>query len=239
LQKNVETSVAALQEVEKSATVLEESIQSLIQAAMTDDMTLLESKLSWEQTLAATENERSVEVVIFGDVNNLKNLNSLSHDAGDYAIQHICTMIKSLVVDQYQTRAFHISGDEFIILLRQKFLENFITMSSENFANISFEFAEKPISTSISFGYAIKENEIDLKELAKRADLACREAKRRGKGRCVQWTQDISENAFVEKRGECPNCQTQINCDIPIQNQILELRFCPICSTSLVEDTPQ
>lgn len=224
------------QNIEKSIGELQIAVQGVIETALSDDKTPLQSALALRQALeaAAGNTESFFDIVIFGDLNRFKGLNDrFGHSAGDFAIQFVGTMIQNLLVEQCQAQAFRQSGDEFVILLKQQFLEQFQKLSAE-FGDCKFEFEEQQIKTAMSFGYAARETETDFEILLARAEIACQEAKRAGDGVSVEWTVNLESSAFVNRRGRCPQCQTEINCNIPGQNQLLDLKVCPVCESPLI-----
>lgn len=234
LQDNFEKSVSVLRSAEQSVAVLEEAVQSIIRAAQTDDKTPLGSALALQQTFSSTTDENSFAILIFGDLNRFKRLNDLyGYTAGDAAIRHVGTMIEDLFVKGCGALAFRQSGDEFVILLQREFLDRF-KMSVSNFAKCTFEFEGEEIETAMSFGYAVRQIDIDFDTLLKRAGTACKAAKREGDGSSVEWTVDIESESFVTLRNVlCSNCRTLITCDIPRQHPQHEIKICPVCSTSI------
>jgi diguanylate cyclase (GGDEF)-like protein len=236
LQDNFKKSVAVLQNAEESVAILQEAVQSVIQAALTDDKAPpLKSALALQQTFSSASDESSFDVIIFGDLNRFKRLNDdFGHTVGDYAIGHVGAMIQKLFVENCQAQAFRKSGDEFVILIRREFLESFKT-SAGDFAECKFEFEGREHKTAMSFGFVFRQGEIDFETLLDRADTACREAKRRGGGSYVEWTDEIKRESFLpSRRTSCLNCRTEIICDIPRQNSLQEIKLCPVCSTPVI-----
>lgn len=240
LQDNFKKSVLVLRSAEQSVSVLDEAVQSVIQTALADDKTPLGSALALRQTFSSTTNESAFAIVIFGDLNRFKRLNDLyGYTAGDAAIRHVGTMIEDLFVKGCGAQAFRQSGDEFVILLQREFLDIF-KISARKFAKCTFEFEGEEIEIAMSFGYAIRQIEIDFDTLLRRASTACQAAKREGDGSFVEWTVEIESESFVTLRNIlCSNCRTLITCDIPRQHSQHEINVCPVCSTSIMDQPSQ
>lgn len=234
LQDNFEKSVLVLQNAEQSVSVLDEAVQSIVYAALTDDKTPLGSALALQQTFSSAIDESSFAIVIFGDLNRFKRLNDLyGYAAGDVAIRYVGTMVEDIFVKGCGALAFRQSGDEFVILLQREFLDSF-KISAGKFANCTFEFEGERIETAMSFGYAVRQLEVDFDTLLKRAGTACQAAKREGDGSSVEWTVEIESESFVTLRNvPCSNCRTLITCDIPRRHPQHEIIICPVCSTRI------
>ncbi len=242
LKDNFEKSVSVLRSAEESVSVLQAAVQSVIQTALVDDKTPLGSALALQQTFSSTTDEGSFDVVVFGDLNRFKRLNDrFTHTAGDAALRRVGTMIEELFVKECGAQAFHPSGDEFVILLKREVLESFKTYA-KSFAKCAFEFEGQQIKTAMSFGYAVRQAEIDFDTLLNRADTACQAAKRLGDGSYLEWTDEIEieSKSFVTLRDvHCPTCRAIITCDVPRQISQPKINICPVCSTSLTDQPSQ
>ena len=108
-------------------------------------------------------------------------------------------MIEELFVNECGAQAFHPSGDEFVILLKHEVLESFKTYA-KSFAKCEFEFEGELIETAMSFGNAVRQIEIDVDTLLKRADIACQAAKRQGGGSYLEWSDEIERESFLTLR---------------------------------------
>ncbi len=236
LQDNFEKSVTVLLNAEQSVVVLQEAVRSVTKTALSDDKTPLRSALALERILSSTSDERSFDVVIFGDLNRFKPLNdNYGHAAGDYAIRVVGTMIQTLFVDKYQAQAFRPHGDEFIILLKREFLESLKTHVIK-FAKCEFEFEEQPLKTAMSFGAAVRQGETDFETLRARAEAACQKAKRQGDGVLIEWSEQIEMEKTVEfRKVQCEKCGTEHNCYVPanLASEDSKLRSCSWCGNQL------
>lgn len=95
------------------------------QAARSDDKTPLQNALALseaKETFASTEDKPNI--VVFADANRFKSINTVYGQAGgDAAINQIGILIQELCVQNCEAQAFRQSGDEFVILLHNKFLD--------------------------------------------------------------------------------------------------------------------
>jgi len=239
LQDNFEKSVATLLDSEQSVSALREAVRSVVQAALSDDKTPLGSDLALQQTissLSSTSDDSSFDIIIVGDLNRFKPLNDThGHIAGDFAIRRVGEMIREFFVGACQALAFRPHGDEFVILLKREFIENFKAKVS-NFAECRFEFEGEQLETAVSFGSAIRDDEADFETLFKKADAACQKAKRMGDGVLVEWSEQIETDKPTEfRRIVCGNCGTETACYVPA-HQVTENgkpSFCPWCGKQL------
>src|SRR5258708_21239264 len=154
-------------------------------AAFTDDKTPLKSALALQQEERLSAREGQPYVVVFGDLDDFKHLNDdHSHEAGDVALQVIGETIRDIVVDHLKGRAYRRSGDEFVIVLEQEALEDFLAYVP-SFRRIPFRYKTEVLETRMSLGYAIADGKASFDELMLRADAACQIAKRPGENPCV------------------------------------------------------
>jgi diguanylate cyclase (GGDEF)-like protein len=213
---------------------LETLVAEIKRVSFTDDKTSLGSALALRQEARLiSEGASAFNVVVFGDLDNLKSLNDVyGHEAGDVAINNVGQTIHQIVIDDLQAKAFRPSGDEFVILLKQDLVERFLSAAS-TFGNIVFSYNEKELKTTMSLGYARSDEKTSFDDLLKRAEAACQHAKTQGAGACVEWTEDRKLNRPVRKNGKCQKCSAKISCDVPEQNAPANLKFCPCCGESL------
>jgi len=202
--------------------------------AFTDDKTSLGGPLALlqEQRLHRIL-QADVQIVVFGDLNNFKHINDdYSHDAGDVALRAVGDTLRRIVIDTLKAKAFRRSGDEFVIILNEDSLSDFLA-ALPSFFNIPFSHNKRELSTSMSFGDAIDDGKASFDELIRRADAASQIAKRPGAGTCVEWTENIELNPLVRIGGWCPECNAKISCTLPRENLPPKLLSCPCCGTSL------
>ncbi|HXI23759.1 MAG TPA: GGDEF domain-containing protein [Pyrinomonadaceae bacterium] len=211
------------------------AVADVLQAALADDRTPLRNALALEKVSSSVgTGGDSPDVVVFGDINGLKNLNDqFGHVVGDAAIGKIGELLK-YVADRCNAQAFRRSGDEFIVLLSSGSLEQFENEVSA-FSPCEFQSDETSYRTGISFGYAVSGGEIDFIDLLSRAEAACQIAKSQGDGKCVRWTEEIERQTMESLRHRCRNCGSLIVCSIPkaALPAKRQLTTCPCCGMTL------
>ena len=220
---------------------LESAVKNALEAALSDDKTPLRNALALREASSLVgAGGDNPDVVIFGDLNDFKRLNDgFGHDAGDAAINEVGKLIQERLVDRCKAQAFRLSGDEFVILLSNRFLEDFKAEAS-SFASCSFQFNEMTIKTAMSFGYAVWQSEASFTELFAKAEIACQVAKYQGDGACVGWSEEIERDITDRLRARCAKCGAVIWCDVPQQAipKNKELLFCPCCGEPLAGNEP-
>lgn len=204
------------------------------QASLTDEKTKLGSALALrhEESLI-NEGTSEFNIVVFGDLNDFKHLNDVyGHEAGNVAISEAGETIQKIIIEALQARAFRPSGDEFVILLKQRMIEEFLS-ATPSFGNIVFLYKEKELRTAMSFGYAVSDGKTSFSDLLERAESACQHAKVQGDGACVEWTEDIKLNPLVRLPGRCLKCGAKIICNVPANNAPVKIVRCPCCDALL------
>ncbi len=213
---------------------LGQAVEEVKQAAVVDDKTSLKNALALrDESVLIDRGESGFDVIVFGDLNRFKTLNDAhGHDAGDVAIREVGERIRRTVIERWKAKAFRLSGDEFVILLKRNLIKKFLQETS-SFAEILFSHGEESLKTAMSFGYAISDGKTNFNDLLKRAETACQNAKNQGDGICIKWTKAVQRNALVSFRVRCQTCGATINCDVPKQNAPAQLKRCPCCEKPL------
>ncbi len=91
-------------------------------------------------------------------------------------------LIKSSFIEKFQSGGFRVSGDEFVLLFRQSYLDEF-KKTTALFENCTISFfdsnkeEEKTFSVKVSFGIALNDADCDFQILRNRAELACKKLK--------------------------------------------------------------
>ena len=215
---------AAIDELIEFAKVVRE-------ASYADDKTPLQNSLALRKMASSDAMADGLfDTVIFGDLNEFKSLNDThGHDAGDVAIEQAGALINEcFVISEIGANGFRQSGDEFVILLKHDKITEFMKLVGK-FASIDFVHQETEMSTKMSFGLAVSDEETDFPGLLKRAETACLAAKAQGNGKCVEWTNEIQIAAHVSKRKVCKICRAVNSCSVPPDKAGDELLCCSCC----------
>jgi diguanylate cyclase (GGDEF)-like protein len=212
------------------------TIENLEKAVRSDDKTPLLNFLALteaSETFGKTAD--SSNVVIFADIDNLKTINTEhGYEGGDAAVREVGKSIHTNLVNE-NTKGFHISGDEFVLLTKESALNDF-KKSTVMFEKWDITLNEKVFSTRLSFGIAINDNKSDFQRLQDRAELACKYAKNQKDQRYAEWTSDLERQPLTDLRKSCRNCDITIRCDIPVaKKESMRINVCPICIQPLTD----
>lgn len=149
--------------------------------------TLLLDRL--KHALSACERSHTFGALLFIDLDNFKALNdTLGHDKGDLLLQEIGGRLQSCVRDTDSVARF--GGDEFVILLEDvsrdeseaAFLTSTIGEKVLHSLNLPYALGKYQHQSSASIGVTLfSEQDKEINELLKRADLAMYEAKSEGR----------------------------------------------------------
>lgn len=153
-------------------------VEKLRESAMTDGLTMLENRTSWESFIHESEKKPNFGQVILIDLNNFKMINDRhGHLIGDEILRDLSYQF--LLNLPKPSRIFRFGGDEFVVFSRDSALN--IRQSIELAVKImNAEWVTRDIQTSVSIGVATSKNvPIPLRELFRLADLQMYEEKRR------------------------------------------------------------
>lgn len=209
-------------------------VKQLAEKILSDDKTSLGNALALREISSLINRENGdFGAVVFGDLNRFKGINDVfGHQAGDLAISQTGEKIKEIFVDTCGAKAFRQSGDEFVILFPTKHINRFKKFAKD-FAEISFILNETPIKTAMSFGFALIDEKSDFELLLQRAEAACQQAKIKGDGKVVEWTEDVEKTSLINLRARCNKCGTKISCNVPKDKNPNKLIICAFCGEDL------
>ncbi len=212
-----------------------ELVNQVREASYSDEKTPLLNALALsKEVISLGTGESAFDVVIFGDLNGFKHLNDEhGHDAGDVAIGQVGELIHREFVEKTKIKgkAFRVSGDEFVILIKRSSLASFRSKTT-SFKSVKFRYEEKDLETKMSFGFVVSDGKTDFAELMKRAETACLSAKNKGDGTNVEWSPEVERNALVELRRKCPSCFSVNKCSVPKDQSQKGLTSCAFCGVA-------
>jgi len=141
-----------------------------------------------ERIISLAQREESYNIVcMFLDLDNFKYVNdTLGHMAGDRLLQEITALLRKRM--RKSDLLARIGGDEFSLIFQGIELDMAVALANEYRQCIEeYQFTDnaKTFNVGCSIGLAVMTAEIENKdELLLRADVACHEAKRKGKN-CI------------------------------------------------------
>jgi diguanylate cyclase (GGDEF)-like protein len=162
-----------------------------------DSLTSLRNQGSYNRDISDLGDGRSTivfpAVCVRADVDNFKIINDTQgHSAGDEALKHIATVLRSKV--RPKDRIYRVSGDEFGILMPDFTEEEAVGLLSRFIAALRSKPVRwvgptgevKSFLVSLSLGVAECETASDIKFAFERADTAAYESKSRGRDRVTR-----------------------------------------------------
>lgn len=155
-----------------------------------------------DETLAARAAAKSV-MLAFLNVDNFKDINdAFGHRGGDFLLAAIAARLKEML--PASAVAGRIGGDEFAVVMTADSPVEAVETANAAMNAIAqpFRIANQAAQVSVSVGLALAPRDGDSRdELARRADLALRTAKRRGRGHVVgfqlEFEQEFHDRRFI------------------------------------------
>ena len=172
-------------------------LRSLNQKAMTDQMTGLVNKASFEsvikERLSAGEGEMNVVFAMF-DMDNFKKINdNLGHAKGDEVIIEMAELLKDTFDDTFTIG--RIGGDEFAVYKnyyieeKEAVTQIFDSLLDTLYKSFDDSFKEEKESCelSLSVGVLVARDIVSFEDMYKKADNAMYQSKQCGKGRVTYY----------------------------------------------------
>ena len=184
--------------------------QDLSDAALTDALTMLPNRAALKQRLAqccerSHSNPLHAFGVLFLDFDRFKNVNdSLGHEAGDELLRQVAQRLRETLRPGDDVARLHggataarMGGDEFVVLLEALHrAEDAAAVANRVLTVLAAPYAvagtqvQSSVSVGVAFGQGLG---VDADALLRDADTAMYEAKRRGRGRVVVFTNDMHD----------------------------------------------
>ena len=174
---------------ENMVVYLKEREENLRLSANRDSMTGLRNTTSYAAWVSRFDKELESDPFDFGvvvfDLNNLKKTNdTYGHDVGNKLIITVAKIISDVFK---RSPVFRIGGDEFLVVLQNKDLENYAELSELFDSNCRDKFVDEnkcvPIEVAIGFARYEPDGDSSFVDVFKRADVAMYENKRIMKAR--------------------------------------------------------
>ncbi len=185
---DVSEEVAHQNELERYHRELEEANDQLRKLAVTDELTGLRNRRSFEERLVmefsmARRRKRELSVLLI-DVDNFKTINDRwGHSAGDEVLRRLGTILRTTV--RLPDLPARYGGEEFVVLLPESGEESAMGLAKRVMQRVATEDWENETLT-ISVGMASMNESLETGfQLVELADEALYAAKRAGKNRVV------------------------------------------------------
>lgn len=193
--------IARKLELERCQTEMTLVNEQLRQLSVTDALTGLRNRRSFEERLAmefsvARRRKRQLAVLLL-DIDNFKRINDQrGHAAGDEVLRQLSMILRSTV--RLPDMVARYGGEEFAVLLPESDAKGALGFARRLMDRMRKEiWGEEPVTVSIGVGTLAPEL-TEGSEMVEQADKALYTAKRTGKNRVVVYEEE--EEATVEKR---------------------------------------
>jgi diguanylate cyclase len=180
-----------VEELETQATSLQDSLRREHELALTDPLTGLPNRLSYERRMAEIEQDvrehGGVACVGAFDIDHFKVINdSFGHAAGDAVLRIVGqTLTRELPEPAFVARY---GGEEFVVVFAGMSAEDAIAAATalcETVAALAFHASQKPVTVTMSGGITRFLVDDTAATVFDRADRALYAAKRAGRNRCL------------------------------------------------------
>ncbi len=175
--------------------------QKIEQLAYTDYLTGLYNRLCCERDLSvevdAARNEKKRGALLYLDLDDFKHINDgLGHQYGDELLKEIARSF--MRIDELRENCYRMGGDEFVVIVPvEKYPRlNMLIERIQAVFSKSWHLKNSDYYCTMSMGvitYPDSGEEVD--DLISKADMAMYEAKRAGKNRVVEYTEDIESGS--------------------------------------------
>ena len=226
-------------ELKESLEHLSDAVTKIYQTVRSDNKTPLKSLFALNEiTEYFPKGDDFPNFVVFADINKFKNINTkFGYSNGDLAIEKVGELIHQHFVETLKVEAFHISGDEFLFLIKTNVLSEFKD-KCQHFENCEVVIREDEkqsrFTVGVSFGIAEIDEYSEFQKIKSRAETACKKAKILGAGKFVEWNLEVEKTSLKELRVDCSKCEVAIEISFPKSFDESELKiFCPICSEKM------
>ena len=176
--------------------------ERLREIAEQDQLTGLANRRHFHERLksALESSERYGAVALmFIDLDNFKHINdTLGHDAGDELLLLVAERLKETIrkVDTIS----RIGGDEFTVIITHLKSTSTVKLVAEKLLQalaLPFDIGGRTVYVTCSIGISVREENLDLKQFLKQADVALYKAKESGRNQYRFFTAELNRDASL------------------------------------------
>lgn len=211
------------------------SVEALARAAFFDKRTGLPNHAALKSLQEGYDRDLKLKwAVVFVDLSGFKEINDThGHPAGDAALKLAGTMAET-TGRQHKGRAFRYGGDEFVVIVEDNSLDDFIATAEQQLSQMTLTMNKVRVDVNATIGYARAAENASLEVLLTRAETACRVAKWRTDRKPIEWNSEIEAEAPITERRRCPACNaTTTVIVLPSKKQAGCLKNCANCGGAL------
>lgn len=239
--RGLEPAIAALvdraQQLRHAADALPElfaSVETLSAKAFHSRLSALPNQNAFESVAEVYNRKLEAKAaVVFADLTGFKNINDTHGEkAGDMCIREAGERLGPLSRDCGGV-AFHVSGDEFVLLIPPPAVQPFESDFVAKLAEFELHYQGKALRVRANAGIALPDLESGLEELRMRAEKACKHAKRIGQAVLV-WSPDIASSEAETVRWRCVRCHAQIVVTTALGRNA-SAASCPLCAEPRIQ----
>jgi diguanylate cyclase (GGDEF)-like protein len=180
-------------------------LDELTNRAFRSSLTNLLNKSAYDALGEVFPDEEAVGVA-FMDLTGFKAINEkFTYAGGNATLAKTGTLWES-IAETVVGRAFHFSGDEFVMVFPSVRLRDFQVTFEAVLATFKLRYEGREIEANANVGVAEPEAGQALEGLLKRAEAACKEGKSSGRVGVTVWNSTIVKRSLIEARWQCKSC---------------------------------
>jgi diguanylate cyclase (GGDEF)-like protein len=210
---------------------LRDDLDSLASRAFRSNLTGLLNRAAYEALLAGFADDGQL-CVAFMDLTGFKAINDEFTHAGGNATLAEAGRLWAGVAGTITGRAFHFSGDEFVMVFPPDRLADFGTSFATVLAAFTLRFEGREILAHANVGVALPDDGQELEALLLRAELACTQGKASGQPGVQVWSADFLRRPLLEIRWRCSSCSAVVSAVVDSTRATGKSVLCAICGTA-------
>lgn len=220
-------------EISGNLLALEEKMRQKIFAATKTPLQNFEAfEALWPQLVA----QNSVHL-LFVEMDEMKRLNNeFGHDSADQFLLKLGEILRALCSEQIY--AFHMSGDEFLVVtcnLANARVEDLASRIVLNAQRSQVLLSGKEEKFTVSVGITEVDRREENRVARDLAELAVKKAKSQGRNQHVWFMPEMEkQKPHIDVRKDCPKCQTHFSFSIDEEIYRNKENFsCPVCGEAV------